>query len=34
MWIKCAYYVIVGKVFDAAGDELWIRITFVTKGKE
>ena len=26
-------YVIVGKVFDALGDELWIRITFVTRGK-
>lgn len=26
-------YVIVGKVFDAAGDELWIRITFVTRSK-
>lgn len=27
-------YVIVGKVFDAAGDVLRIRITFVTRGKE
>lgn len=27
-------YVIVGEVFDAAGDELWIRITFVTGSKD
>ena len=26
-------YIIVGKVFDTAGDELWIRITFVTRSK-
>lgn len=26
-------YIIVGNVFDTAGDELWIKITFVTRSK-